>query len=108
MKTSLLIILIFTLSVFSMIAVTGCFSFSPGANMIVGNGKVIEEDRPLNATVTGAGTQSPIDLILDPDLTDQVKLEGESNILEQVEVSQTADGVLQIRFKPNVNISSIR
>lgn len=108
MKTHLSIMMIIILTVFAMIAATACFSFAPGANMIFGNGKVIQEERPLNAAVKGAGTQSPIDLILDPDLTDKVKLEGESNILEQVEVSQTADGVLQVRFKPNVNISSIR
>jgi hypothetical protein len=108
MRTTLLLITVFVLSVITMIVVTGCISFSPGVNMIIGNGKVIQEERPLNATVTGAGTQSPIDLILDPDLTDRVKLEGESNILEQVDVSQNADGVLQVRFKPNVNISSIR
>ena len=108
MKTTLLIITIFTLTVFSMIAAAGCISFSPGANMVVGNGQVTQEEQPLNSEVTGAVTQSPIDLILDPDLTDKVKIEGESNILEHVDVSQTADGVLQVRFRPNVNISSFR
>ena len=89
-------------------ATAGCLSFSPGADVIVGNGQVIQQERQLNVPVTGAGTQSPIDLILDPELDGKVILDGESNILDLVEVSQNNSGFVEIRFKKGVMISSFK
>lgn len=89
-------------------ATAGCLSFSPGADVIVGNGQVIQQERQLNEAVTGAGTQSPIDLILDPELDGKVILDGESNILDLVEVSQNSGGFVEIKFKKGVMISSLK
>ena len=82
----------------------GCINYTPGAKIVVGNRDIVTKDQTLEQPLTGARTMSPIDLIIDPDLQDLVVLEGESNILELVDVRQNGKGVLEVSFKPNIGI----
>lgn len=83
----------------------GCINYTPGAKIIVGNRDNVTEERALEQPLTGARTMSPIDLVLDPELHGKVILEGESNILEQVDIRQNGQGVLEVSFKPNIGIT---
>lgn len=98
-------ILTFVLVLILAMSMVGCINYTPGAKIIVGNRDNVTEERTLEQPLTGARTMSPIDLVLDPDLQGKVILEGESNILELVEIRQDGKGVLEVSFKPNIGIT---
>ena len=100
------------LSVFSgmvlAMSLISCINYTPGAKIIVGNRDIVTEERTLEKPMTGARTMSPIDLVLDPALQGKVILEGESNILELVDIRQDGKGILEVSFKPNVSVTSMK
>ena len=108
MKRSFIRLITLCLGIGLTMSLIGCINYTPGAKIVVGNRDIVTKDQTLEQPLTGARTMSPIDLIIDPDLQDQVVLEGESNILELVDVRQNGKGVLEVSFKPNIGITPTR
>lgn len=108
MKRTFIRLLTLCLSMVLIMSLIGCINYTPGAQIVVGNRDIVTKDQTLEQPLTGARTMSPIDLIFDPDLQGKVVLEGESNILDLVDVRQDGKGVLEVSFKPNIGITTTR
>lgn len=104
MKKIILLVLVLVLAAALCIGLTGCIHLSINGSGIKGNGEVVTEEISLSKTLTGAVTQTSIDIVIDPALEGKAVLEGEENILDLVEVNQSA-GILTVDFKPSYQIS---
>lgn len=72
---------------------------------VVGNGQVITETRTVNKSFNGVKTAGSFDLIINDGPQDgKIQLNGESNIIENMDVS-IQDGILVLMYKRNLSLS---
>jgi hypothetical protein len=79
----------------------------PGCSLrvVVGNGQVVTKDIALTKEVTGLVNNGSFAAVIDPSIQGKAVLEGESNILELLDVKQDNAGVVEISTKSGVNLS---
>lgn len=91
---TLLIILLFIMA--------GCHSV-PGT---VGKGKVETREMSLDLTLTGVDVLGAYDVTIDPSLSGKAVLEGESDILDMMDNTQSEKGVLELAFQPGTTLTT--
>lgn len=101
-------LLVLLILLFAAMPLTGCININIGSDIVNGSGKIITKDIALEHTLTGVKTMSAIDVVFDPSMKDNIKLEGDDNILEYVQVRQNGNGVLEIDFKENTGIYTLK
>ncbi len=106
MKKTVVLVLVIVMAVMLCLSLAGCIRFSINQPSIRGNGEVVTKEVSLSDKLTGAVTQTSIDIVLDPALEDKAVLEGESNILDMVVVNLSG-GVLTVDFKPDFIINTM-
>lgn len=108
MKKNITLIAAALIALLLCLGLTGCLSINLGGSGVTGNGQMATKEIELSKTITGAKTMTSINIVLDPALQGKAILEGESNILELVEVNQDLGGVVTVNFQPNTMILSTR
>jgi hypothetical protein len=85
----------------------GCFyiDLNGDSGVVVGNGEVETRDISLEAAVMGLYNETSIDVIIDMDLKDKAVLEGDSNLINLVDVSQRDDGAVSVKMEPFTSFS---
>ncbi len=102
-KSGIILILVILLTAL----LSGCgFYFHMGnGNAVIGNGKVETRTVSVERELTGLYNEGSIDVVIDPALDAEAVIEGESNIIELVELRQDANGALTVAFEDGVNVS---
>lgn len=101
MKTCVALVLVTVLAA----ALGGCLYINVGeGNGVTGSGKIETKDVTLEQALTGIRSMSSIDVIIDPALDGKAVIEGDDNLLEYVELSQSSDGVLTVDYENGLNI----
>lgn len=79
----------------------------PGCSLrvVVGNGQVVTKDVAFAKEVTGLINNGAFEAVIDPSIQGKAVLEGESNILELLDVKQDSAGVIVISTKTGINLS---
>ena len=91
------------------LALCGCVYVRIGdGKMVTGSGNVETRDFALDSALTGLENQSSIDVIIDPSLDGKAVIEGDDNLLDYVELSQSGDGVLTVDYEDGLNIMFVR
>lgn len=102
LKRALILILIVSLA----LMFTGCLNIHIGdGKMVIGNGEMESKTVSVEQDVTGLYNTGSIDVVIDPAMEGEAVIEGESNIIELVELEQDAQGVLTVSFKESVSVS---
>ena len=85
----------------------GCFYINLNGNgeTVVGNGEMETRDIELEEAVTGLYNETSIDVIIDMDLQGKAVLEGESNLIDLVDVAQDSTGTVTVGMEPFMSIS---
>lgn len=73
-----------------------------GCDVVSGNGRVETRNVRIERALTGVVNSGSFDVIIDPSLTGKAVLTGESNILDLLDVGQSAGGVFTVAFKRGV------
>lgn len=73
-------------------------SLLSGCDIVTGNGNLTSKEISIPQDFKGAKTTTSIDIVVDPSLSDKAVLEGESNIIDLVDVSDQ-NGLMVVDFK---------
>jgi len=74
---------------------------------VVGNGKIVSENRDIRTTFTGIRVSSGIDIILAQGNNQSVRVEADENIIENI-VTKVESGVLKVYFDRSINFTGNR
>jgi hypothetical protein len=78
-----------------------------GCSSVVGNGQITTKEISLPQSFNGAKTTSPIDIVLDASISGNALLEGESNMIGLVDITDE-DGLLVVSYKQGTMALSTR
>jgi hypothetical protein len=91
------------LSIALCLLMAGIMAFlAAGCSVVGGNGRVETRDVRIERALTGVVNSGSFDIVVDPSLTGKAVLVGESNILDLLDVGQSAGGVFTVAFKRGV------
>ncbi len=74
-------------------------------NVVVGNGKMETKTLDIEQDVTGLKSMGSIDVIIDPSLESEAVIEGESNVIDLVELNQNSSGELTVSTKDHTSLT---
>jgi hypothetical protein len=101
MKKSLIVLMCL---VFGTFVFAGCIYIRLGGGSVVGNGKIETREVSLGGDLKGVRDTGPFEVVIDPALSGKAVMEGESNILDAMQVVVDGSGVLNITSQPNVSL----
>ena len=85
---------------------SGCLYIRIGdGKTVTGSGNVKEQEVELKQDITGIVNDGSIDVVIDPSLDGKAVIEGDDNLIGYVELSQSGDGVLTVRYQAGFSIS---
>ncbi len=79
-----------------------------GGNGLVGNGQMKTEERNIEGALTGVINRTSFDVVIDSQLEGKAVIEGESNLIEFVELFRDGAGVLNVGIRPGTSITRLR
>jgi len=81
--------------------------FLSGCTAAIGNGQLTKKEVPIPESFKGAKTTAAIDIVLDASITGNAVLEGESNLIDLVDITGQ-DGLLAVSYRQGVIALSTR
>lgn len=88
---------------------TGCIYINWGsAENVVGNGQMATREVAVKDALTGIVNNGSFDVEIDTALEGKAVVEGESNIIELVQVVQDSRGIMTVSLNPGINIIHFR
>ncbi len=87
-------------------ALAGCHFYINLDNMktVVGNGDMETKTVTLDQQLSGVKNMGSIDVVIDPSLTGEAIIEGESNLIDLIELRQDTRGVLSVSYEDGTSI----
>lgn len=74
-------------------------------NVVVGNGKMDTKTVTIEQEVTGVKSMGSFDVIIDPSLEGEAIIEGDSNVIDLVELNQDSTGDLTVSMQDNTGFT---
>lgn len=75
------------------------------ANTVIGNGKMESKTVSVEQDVTGLTSMGSFDVVIDPSLKGEAVIEGESNLIDLVELNQNTRGELTVSMQSTIGLT---